>query len=225
MKKSAVIALAACLVLCTACGGQGVAQSVAEVEQPTIASTVSEQPQTSVEPTPAPTPTPGPSMEPTFDLEAYEQQVQEFAVEAETNFIAIANVCVYEKNFWESFQNIGGTNSVPNDISEKGYAWLEENSDHTKDEIDRNTEAIETLYKDLILVEFDGKEAEELDGAVRDMYQGYKKLYDLSNSSASKNGMSTFINTYNAAFELFSSAKDTMTLFIDFPETEATVDQ
>jgi hypothetical protein len=148
----------------------------------------------------------------------------DFAVQAEANFILVANVCVYENNYWENYQNIAGSNAAPDNLAEKGYAWLEEKSEYTKDDIDNTNDEIENMYKELILVEFDGKEAAELDSAVRDMYQGYVKLYDLSNSSASKNGLSTFKSTYNDAFDLFSTAKNTMSLFIEFPEDDEQAD-
>ena len=218
MKKPLLI-VGALAILLTACG---TAQAPAPADVASVPATTAdvEAQEPSPEATPTPTPTPSPSPEPSFDLDVYEEQVKDFAVATDANMLKVAGVCVYQKTFWENYQKIAGSGAAPSDIVEKGYTYVEEQTGVTKDDIEQANAEIEELYKGLILVEFEGKEAEELDAAVRDMYAGYKGIYDLSNSTASKNGLSAFISTYNDSAALFTSGKDTISLFVDLPEDE-----
>ncbi len=151
-----------------------------------------------------------------FDLEEYEDQVKIFRDEANSTMLALYNMSNYESNYWNNLLNISGKAPSSDDLSERAFSWLEENSDYTQDSIEESDALIRDYYKDLILTDIEGKEAEELDAAVRDMYDAYTAMY--TNVTAASGDLNSFKSATSSAVGSFNKADDTIKLLLDIED-------
>lgn len=142
-----------------------------------------------------------------FDLEAYKSDVQEFRTSVMDNSLLLYNVGSYEVNYLKAL----GTTS--DSTADKGFEWLSKQTDATRESVDDAHQSIRDEYAELILVNIEGKEAEELDGYVRSMYEGYSALYDCVTSNSLTSSQLT--SEVNAAIACIEDADANMGLFID----------
>lgn len=202
MKRSITIMLALLLLLCLAACG--------EKPESNPAPTPTEAPAAPAETTPPPAPTEEPVK---FDLDAYKADVSGFRAKVMDNSLYLYNVAKYLNNYLETRTKLGGTVKLDEDNIASGYEWLLEKANVTKDDIDTANDDIRTIYKAIILAEIDGKEAEEIDAQVRDMFDAYSGLYDLVNTPT--DAVTTFASKCNEYTGAINGADEKLGLFLD----------
>lgn len=105
-----------------------------------------------------------------FDMATYMEMVEEFHKHVANNALAIGNMGVWETNFLEA---LGRTSD---DMVEKAFKWLEENSEYTKDGVMEEDQAILDGFS-AIAVATTNDEANELFLLVKEEYDCYIALY------------------------------------------------
>ena len=66
------------------------------------------------------------------------------------------------------------------DMPDKAFEWLSENSEETRETVSASNEDISSIYDALISTDFGGNtDASEIDAEVRALYDGYSALYSL----------------------------------------------
>ncbi len=105
-----------------------------------------------------------------FDMATYMEMVEEFHKHVANNALAIGNMGVWETNFLET---LGRTSD---DMTEKAFEWLEENSDYTKDGVMEEDQAILDGFS-AIVAATTSDEANELFLLVKGEYDCYIALY------------------------------------------------
>lgn len=199
MKKSVFAALAIAIVvsLCScksnvsvATEGQDVVTSQSEEDQTQSVSTPADIVDTEA-----------------FDLAAYKEDASNFRVSTYSASVILANMGNYENNYWKAL------GSLSDNMVDKAFDWLSENSDETQETVEANCESIRAAYKELILTDFgDDKEAAEIDAAVRSLYSGYSELYDtILNPSGSRGH---FASNVSDLISEIQSANDNLLLFL-----------
>ena len=148
-----------------------------------------------------------PETEPSFDLDAYKEEVGQFRSHVMENSLLLYNVGNYEVNYLKAL------GSTSDSTVEKGFDWLSSKTDSTRESVDAAHQVIRDEYAALILFEVEGKEAEALDGYVRSMYEGYAALYDCVTSNSFTSSQLT--SKINDAIGLINGADSDMGLFLD----------
>lgn len=105
-----------------------------------------------------------------FDMITYTEMVEKFHKHVANNALAIGNMGVWETNFLES---LGRTSD---DMAERAFDWLEENSDYTKDGVMEVDQAILDEFS-AITVATTSEDANELFLLVKEEYDCYIALY------------------------------------------------
>lgn len=108
--------------------------------------------------------------EPPFDMATYKEMVEEFHKHVANNALAIGNMGVWETNFLET---LGRTSE---NMTEKAFEWLEENSDYTKDGVMEEDQAILDGFSAIVSATT-SDEANELFLLVKEEYDCYIALY------------------------------------------------
>lgn len=132
-----------------------------------------------------------------FDLEAYKSLVSNCrtAISDAGNILTI--IGIYEHYYWESYEAASMYNLSSADIVDAVFEWLAENTDETRETVSAAFDSIRQQYRDIILTELKGKEAEEIDKAFRSMYTAYSSMYSLTGSPAGcRISFATMINDY-----------------------------
>ena len=83
------------------------------------------------------------SVEAEFDLEAYREKVLELCDEIESSSIALGNMGKWESSF---MQTLGRPSD---DMIDRAFSWLEDNSDYTKEGVETSYDYILDLFSDL----------------------------------------------------------------------------
>lgn len=146
-----------------------------------------------------------------FNIEEYREIINTCRTDIYDSSILLSNMGKYEYNFMKALASVSGT---PDDtVAEKAFEWLSENSDATKESVAEDYESIREQYKEIILIEASGKEAEELSDSLEDMYEAYTDLYTLVTEP--HNYVSTFSSSYNDYIDTISECNDDLGLFLD----------
>lgn len=147
------------------------------------------------------------TVETAFDLEEYKALVSACRTDINAASIIVANVGSYENNYWKNLGKLSDT------MVESAFEWLAKNSDETQETVDTAHEDIRQQYKNIILIELDGKEAEEIDSAFREMYDAYSSMYSLVISpSGSREDFAKNLSDYIGAI---SDSNEDLSLFLD----------
>lgn len=142
-----------------------------------------------------------------FDLTAYKEDASNFRVATYNASVILANMGNYENNYWKAL------GSLSDNMVDKAFDWLSENSDETKETVEANCESIRAAYKELILTDFgNDKEAAEIDTAVRALYNGYSELYDTILNPSGSRGY--FASNVSDLISEIQSANDDLLLFL-----------
>lgn len=108
--------------------------------------------------------------EPPFDMTSYIDMVEELHKHIANNALAIGNMGVWETNFLEA---LGRTSD---DMTERAFNWLEENSEYTKNGVMEENQAILDGFS-AIAAATTSDEANELFLLVKEEYDCYIALY------------------------------------------------
>lgn len=124
---------------------------------------------------------PSQSVAPAFDLDEYKTLVSECRAAINEASIYVSNTGKYEFNYWKAYDSVGG--DTPDDsMVDSAFEWLSEKSDATRETVDADYDDIRQQYKNIILIEINGREAEEIDTVFRSMYEAYSSMYNLVTS-------------------------------------------
>lgn len=108
-----------------------------------------------------------------FDLDVYKSLVSDCREEINAASLILANTGAYENNYWKT---LGG---LSDDMVDRAFTWLSENSAETRETVDSAYNDIRAAYKEIVLNELEGTEAEEIDSAFRGLYDAYCEMYSL----------------------------------------------
>lgn len=194
MKKIMLFAVVLALLLC------GCAAPASVPDETT-------QPQQTSEPEPEP----AAKAEPAFDLDAYKSAVDHFRRDVVDCTINVSKLAAYEVAHMDASMKVSG--SVDSEkTSEYAFSRLDEEHSISADDLSAAYDNIRSEYADLIIVEIEGKEAEELDSYVRSMYENFNDLYKAAQSASPAN-YDSFVNCVADAMSGVSDANDSIGLF------------
>lgn len=194
MKRLFLFTLAFALLLC---GCAAPAQTTAEPTEP--------------QQTAEPEPEPAAKVEPSFDLDAYKSSVDQFRRDVVDCTINVSKLAAYEVAHMDASMKVSG--SVDSEkTSEYAFSRLEEDHSISANDLSAAYDNIRSEYADLIIVEIEGKEAEELDSYVRSMYENFNDLYKAAQSASPAN-YDSFVNCVADAMSGVSDANDSIGLF------------
>lgn len=140
-----------------------------------------------------------------FDLSAYQVDAEEFRGLAYEASVILANVGTYENNYWKALGRLS------DDMSDRAFEWLAENSEETQETVSASYEAIQSAYGDLTSADIDEEaEAAEIAAGVDALHVGYSALYELvTKPSGSREdfvrALSDLINDVEAANDTLSN--------------------
>lgn len=143
----------------------------------------------------------------TFDLSAYKDLVADCRAKIKESGILLSNIGQWENNYWKAM------GSLSDDMVGSAFEWLEEQSGENRDTVDSGYSDIRDTYKEIILLEVEGKEAEEIDEAFRGLYDSYSSLYRLVTEPSGSR--SDFVDDFNDSINAFTTHDDTLSLFLE----------
>lgn len=150
------------------------------------------------------------SIAPAFDLDEYKELVSKCRADMNEASIFLSNTGQYEFNYWKAYDSVGG--GTPEGIVDSAFEWLSEKSEATRETVDADYESIRKQYKEIILIEIEGREAEEIDASFRSMYDAYSSMYNLVTSPSG--GASGFGNSLSDHMKSFMEADEDLSLFL-----------
>lgn len=168
MKRIFALILCLCLVL-AGCGG---AVAVETTEAPTTETT-----------------------QPPISIEEYSQMVSDSSAKIEKAALGVCNLALYQIKFLINLSKISGNTNVPDDLLEKSLAWIEKNSDYTKESMDADFKGNSTDYKAIMMVKVP-EEAAKIEELYDAYFTAYLNLYDLAMHPSSADSLATNGNEY-----------------------------
>lgn len=157
---------------------------------------------------------PSQTPDPVFDLNEYKGLVSECRASINEATLYVCNTGNYELNYWKTAKSFSG--NKPDNLVDAAFEWLAENSEETRDTVEADYNSIRQQYKSIILIEIEGKEAEEIDAAFRDMYDAYCSVYNLVVSPSGS--LSEFGNNLVDYATAIMDADEGLSLFLDAVE-------
>lgn len=151
--------------------------------------------------------------EPVFDLAEYKKLVSACRKAINDASLPVANVGQYEFTYWKAYQSIGGSSTAPDSMVDSAFESLAEQAAVTRDAVDTDYSDIRQQYKDIILIEIEGREAEEIDAAFRSMYDAYSSMYNLVTSPSGS--LLDFGNALLDYADALTSSDENLSLFLD----------
>lgn len=140
-----------------------------------------------------------------FDISEYKADVSAYRDLTYQSSIILANVGNYENNYWKTLGRLS------DDMSDRAFEWLAENSEETQETVSASYEAIQSAYGDLTSADIDEEaEAAEIAAGVDALHVGYSALYELvTKPSGSREdfvqALSDLINDVEAANDTLSN--------------------
>lgn len=148
-----------------------------------------------------------------FDPDAYKALVADCRMAIRDAGNVMAMMGFYEYYYWEAHETIVENNITSNSIVDAAYEWLRENTGETRENVEAAYESICLQYKDIALIEIEGREAEEINTALRKLYMAYSLLYSLAATPAGcRISFLTMIDDYNTTI---TQCDDALTLLLD----------
>jgi hypothetical protein len=168
MKRFFALILCLCMVL-AGCGGAATAETT---EAPTTETT-----------------------QPPISIEEYSQMVSDSAAKIEKAALGVGNLALYQVKFMTNLSKISGNTNVPDDLLEKSLAWIEKNSDYTKDSMDADFKENSADYKAIMTVKAP-EEAAKIEELYDSYFTAYLNLYNLAMHPSSADALATDGNEY-----------------------------
>lgn len=181
-KMKRIFALILCL--CLALAGCGGAAPVETTEVPTTETT-----------------------QPPISIEEYSQMVSESANKIEKAALGVGNLALYQVKFLTNMSKISGNTNVPDDLLEKSLAWIEKNSDYSKDSMDADFKENSADYKEIMMVKVP-EEAAKIEELYDTYFTAYLNLYNLAMHPSSVNALATDGNEYIKTISTVKSQLD-----------------
>lgn len=154
-----------------------------------------------------------PENEIVFDLDNYKSLVSDCRARINTAGLMLGNAGQYEVNYWKTYSSFSGNSPASDEIAELAFEWLAEQTDENRETVDATYNEIREKYKEIILIELEGKEAEEIDSEFREMYNAYIDLYSLVTLPTGT--LSGFSRSLSACLSDILSADEALSLFLD----------
>lgn len=153
------------------------------------------------------------------------QTTESFSIEQYRNDILVSCSSIYNEstplvnagkfmyNYCNNLENLGGSGSPDQKAVEKSFTWLAENSEWTRDAVDLAYVDIKNQYKNIILIEPIGREAEMLSEYYSDMFDAYDDLYNLVTDPSGS--LDSYVNEYNECITVIKDCYDDITLLAE----------
>lgn len=135
-----------------------------------------------------------------FDLDAFTRKAKTLHDEINIACIALDRLATWE------FGDMTVHGEASDDMLERGYAWLQENSTFSKETIEEANDHIITIYTGLQL-EAQGSEAASVLGQIESLYDSYSGLYSMViTKPQSTAGFQDAYHKYNEDIAKYSEA-------------------
>ena len=151
-----------------------------------------------------------PTKEP-FDLDAYKALAVAFCTTVEENAVDLGKIARRQNNYWEALDALGGFVTTEK-ILENSSEWFFEETGLSFSDLEAKYEEHSSLYRDIIMTEIEGKEAEEIESLIRIFFDAYTDLYTLVMSPSGSR--EDFVDRYNEIIESFRSAQNELAIFL-----------
>ncbi len=142
-----------------------------------------------------------------FDLDEYKLLVSECRSSINNASIYISNMGAYEIKYWKILGSLSDT------MVDSAFKWLAEKSDGTRDSVETSYETIRKQFKEIVLIEIDGNEAEEISKSFRSMYDSYIAIYLMVTSPSGT--VESFATKLNNNINNITDSNNTLSLFLD----------
>lgn len=182
MKRIFALILCLCMVL-SGCGGAAPAETT---EAPTTETT-----------------------QPPISIEEYSQMVSDSAAKIEKAALGVGNLALYQVKFLTNLSKISGNTNVPDDLLEKSLAWIEKNSDYTKDSMDADFKENSADYKAIMMIKAP-EEAAKIEELYDTYFTAYLNLYNLAMHPSSADALATDGNEYIKTISTVKSQLDVL---------------
>lgn len=163
MKRFFSLILCLCMLL-AGCGG---AAAVETTEPPTAETT-----------------------QPPISIEEYSKMVSDSSEKIEKSALGVCNLALYQIKFLINLSKISGNTNLPDDLLEKSLAWMEKNSDYTKDSMDADFKGNSADYKAIMMVKVP-EEAAKIEELYDTYFTAYLNLYNLAMHPSSADSLAT----------------------------------
>ena len=152
------------------------------------------------------------SKEEPFDLSAYKEKVSACCTSVDEHIINYGNIAQYQNNYWNNMEQFTGTVTEENLLS-AAEEWFVEKTSTSFADLDAIYQEHTAAYKEIILMEIEGKEAEEIDAQFRVFFGAYMDLHNMVMSPSCSH--SEFIQNYNEYIDAYTSAQSHLALFLE----------
>lgn len=155
-----------------------------------------------------------------FDLQEYKKLILESKTLIADEAVLVYNMGKYEYNFWAAMIKISGSIDF-DEVIAKGFEWLEEEGNTSKETVENNYEEIQNQYKDIVIIETEGAEAEEIKNEYKALYSAFSDLYT---SVVSTSGdITEFYDSFNENVRIINEKKDLLDLLLGVDSGTETV--
>lgn len=146
-----------------------------------------------------------------FNINSYKDAISKAQTSIMDEAILCSNMGKYENSYWENLNKIGGSVDF-NNLPEMAYNWLLEKGNITKETFEQNYININNQYKEIILIETDGKEASELENTYKNLYNAFISLYLLVTEPSGS--LTSFTENYNNYVNAIKESDVTLTTLL-----------
>jgi len=115
-----------------------------------------------------------------FDLTEYKGKVATLNEEILELSTLLSNTGKFQHNFWGNLNSMGG-NVDFDSMVERGFDWLEKNSDVSLEDVEKMHGQIQTQYTDIMSIKVDAS-AEEIRDNLTGLFEDFDSLYKLITS-------------------------------------------
>ena len=147
-----------------------------------------------------------------FDLSAYKDAVSSCCAAVDENIINYGNIAQYQNNYWNNMEKFTGT-VTEEKLLAASEEWFTENTSTSFADLDALYQEHTATYKEIILTEIEGQEAEEIDALFRSLFGAYTDLHNMVMSPSCSH--SEFIQNYNEYIDAYTSAQSRLELFLE----------
>lgn len=160
---------------------------------------------------PAETPTPEPTVT-AFDLGAYKEIISACRDDIISENETLEFLASWQSSYWKVIETAGGTLDADKMV-DSAFEGLQKKMKIKRDAVESAYDRIRQQYKEIVLVEINGKEAEEIDSEFREMYDAYTALYSLVTSPSGSR--SSFVTNASKYLDTVSLSSESLNLFLE----------
>jgi hypothetical protein len=114
-----------------------------------------------------------------FSLDDYKSEAKKYSEALKENADLLFASVEYEINYWKAQEAFSGI-FTSQELVDKSMSWLMGKTGVGREYIEYMHEDVSSMYKNLVLQDVSGKEAEEIDRIVRELFEYYIQLFNLT---------------------------------------------